>query len=87
MPSQNAQIILDAAKVSAASCFGGKQRTEAGAAVAASAEGRCLPPKHDAALTFAAPEHYLSILAYADAVPQLAGAVLKPQGGNCAVLP
>ena len=28
-----------------------------------------------------------SILANADAVPQLAGAVLKPLGGNCAVLP
>ena len=45
-----AQIIPDAAKVSAAS--GGKQRTEAGAAVA---ECEALPPKHD---TGTATRHY-----------------------------
>ena len=58
-----------------------KQRTEAGAAVA-ECEG-VLPPKHDAGT---ATRHYRALWqrrcrAAAD------GAVLKPSGGNCTVLP
>ena len=58
-----------------------KQRTEAGAAVA-ECEG-LLPPKHDAGT---ATRHYRAFwLGRCRAAA--AGAVLKPQGGNCAVLP
>ena len=58
-----------------------KQRTEAGAAVA-EREG-LLPPKHDAGT---ATRHYRSFW-QRRCRAAAAGAVLKPQGGNCAVLP
>ena len=74
-----AQIILDAAKVSARQWR--KQRTEAGAAVA-ECEG-LLPPKHDAGT---ATRHYRALW-QRRCRAAAAGAVLKPSGGNCAVLP
>ena len=58
-----------------------KQRTEAGAAVA-ECEG-LLPPKHDAGT---ATRHYRAFWRRRCRAAA-AGAVLKPQGGNCAVLP
>ena len=58
-----------------------KQRTEAGAAVA-ECEG-LLPPKHDAGT---ATRHYRAFWQHRCRAAA-AGAVLKPQGGNCAVLP
>ncbi|MDR4045452.1 MAG: hypothetical protein Q3W92_05080, partial [Gemmiger sp.] len=58
-----------------------KQRTEAGAAVA-ECEG-LLPPKHDAGT---ATRHYRAFW-QRRCRAAAAGAVLKPQGGNCAVLP
>ena len=58
-----------------------KQRTEAGAAVA-ECEG-LLPPKHDAGI---ATRHYRAFW-QRRCRAAAAGAVLKPQGGNCAVLP
>ena len=57
------------------------QRTEAGAAVA-EREG-LLPPKHDAGT---ATRHYRAFWQRRCRAAD-AGAVLKPQGGNCAVLP
>ena len=57
------------------------QRTEAGAAVA-ECEG-LLPPKHDAGT---ATRHYRAFW-QRRCRAAAAGAVLKPQGGNCAVLP
>ena len=74
-----AQIILDAAKVSAAS--GGNSEPKQGAAVA-ECEG-LLPPKHDAGT---ATRHYRAFW-QRRCRAAAAGAVLKPQGGNCAVLP
>ena len=74
-----AQIILDAAKVSAAS--GGNSEPKQGAAVA-ECEG-LLPPKHDAGT---ATRHYRAFW-QRRCRTAAAGAVLKPQGGNCAVLP
>ena len=74
-----AQIILDAAKVSAAS--GGNSGTEAGAAVA-ECEG-LLPPKHDAGTATRLYRAFWQRRCRAAA----AEAVLKPLGGNCAVLP
>ena len=58
-----------------------KQRTEAGAAVA-ECEG-LLPPKHDAGT---ATRHYRAFW-QRRCRAAAAEAVLKPQGGNCAVLP
>ncbi|MFR7617979.1 MAG: MATE family efflux transporter [Subdoligranulum sp.] len=58
-----------------------KQRTEAGAAVA-ECEG-LLSPKHDAGT---ATRHYRAFW-QRRCRAAVAGAVLKPQGGNCAVLP
>ena len=58
-----------------------KQRTEAGAAVA-ECEG-LLPPKHDAGTAI---RHYRAFW-QRRCRAAAAGAVLKPQGGNCAVLP
>ncbi len=58
-----------------------KQRTEAGAAVA-ECEG-LLPPKHDAGT---ATRHYRAFW-QRRCRAAAAGAVLKPSGGNCAVLP
>ena len=58
-----------------------KQRTETGAAVA-ECEG-LLPPKHDAGT---ATRHYRAFW-QRRCRAAAAGAVLKPQGGNCAVLP
>ena len=58
-----------------------KQRTEAGAAVA-ECEG-LLPPKHDAGT---ATRHYRAFW-QRRCRAAAAAAVLKPQGGNCAVLP
>ena len=58
-----------------------KQRTEAGAAVA-ECEG-LLPPKHDAGT---ATRHY-RVFWQRRCRAAAAGAVLKPSGGNCAVLP
>ena len=58
-----------------------KPRTEAGAAVA-ECEG-LLPPKHDAGT---ATRHYRAFC-QRRCRAAAAGAVLKPQGGNCAVLP
>ena len=58
-----------------------KQRTEAGAAVA-ECEG-LLPPKHDAGT---ATRHYRAFW-QRRCRAAAAGAVLKPLGGNCAVLP
>ena len=58
-----------------------KQRTEAGAAVA-ECEG-LLPPKHDAGT---ATQHYRAFW-QRRCRAAAAGAVLKPSGGNCAVLP
>ena len=78
-----AQIILDAAT----GCYKGErrqwrmQRTEAGAAVA-ECEG-LLPPKHDAGTATRHSRAFWQRRCRAAA----AGAVLKPQGGNCAVLP
>ena len=57
------------------------QRTEAGAAVA-ECEG-LLPPKHDAGT---ATRHYRAFW-QRRCRAAAAGAVLKPSGGNCAVLP
>ena len=57
------------------------QRTEAGAAVA-ECEG-LLPPKHDAGT---ATRHYRAFW-QRRCRATAAGAVLKPSGGNCAVLP
>ena len=57
------------------------QRTEAGATVA-ECEG-LLPPKHDAGT---ATRHYRAFW-QRRCRAAAAGAVLKPQGGNCAVLP
>ena len=57
------------------------QRTEAGAAVAECE--RLLPPKHDAGT---ATRHYRAFW-QRRCRAAAAGAVLKPQGGNCAVLP
>ena len=58
-----------------------KQRTEAGAAVA-ECEG-LLPPKHDAGT---ATRHY-RVFWQRKCRAAAAEAVLKPSGGNCAVLP
>ena len=58
-----------------------EQRTEAGAAVA-ECEG-LLPPKHDAGT---ATRHYRAFWQHRCRAA-VAGAVLKPSGGNCAVLP
>ena len=74
-----AQIILDAAKVSAAS--GGNSEPKRGAAVA-ECEG-LLPPKHDAGT---ATRHYRAFWQRRCRAAAV-GAVLKPSGGNCAVLP
>ena len=57
------------------------QRTEAGAAVA-ECEG-LLPPKHDAGTAI---RHYRAFW-QRRCRAAAAGAVLKPLGGNCAVLP
>ena len=57
------------------------QRTEAGAAVAEC--GGLLPPKHDAGT---ATRHYRAFW-QRRCRAAAAGAVLEPQGGNCAVLP
>ena len=75
-----AQIILDAAKVSAAS-GGCSEPNEAGAAVA-ECEG-LLSPMYDAGT---ATRHYRAFW-QRRCRAAAAGAVLKPQGGNCAVLP
>ena len=74
-----AQIILDAAKVSAAS--GGNSEPKQGQR-SQSARGFC-PPKHDAGT---ATRHYRAFW-QRRCRAAAAGAVLKPQGGNCAVLP
>ena len=74
-----AQIILDAAKVSAAS--GGNSEPKQGQR-SQSARGFC-PPKHDAGT---ATRHYRAFW-QRSCRAAAAGAVLKPQGGNCAVLP
>ena len=58
-----------------------KQRNEAGAAVA-ECEG-LLPPKHDAGTA----TRYYRAFWQRRCRAAAAGAVLKPQGGNCAVLP
>ena len=74
-----AQIILDAAKVSAASggCSEPKQGQRSQSA------GGLLPPKHDAGT---ATRHYRAFW-QCRCRAAAAGAVLEPQGGNCAVLP
>ena len=72
-----AQIILDAAKVSAAS--GGNSEPKQGHA---ECEG-LLPPKHDAGT---ATRHYRAFW-QRRCRAAAAGAVLMPLGGNCAVLP
>ena len=74
-----AQIILDAAKVSAAS--GGNSEAKQGQR-SQSARGFC-PPKHDAGT---ATRHYRAFW-QRRCRAAAAGAVLKPSGGNCAVLP
>ena len=74
-----AQIILDAAKVSAAS--GGNSEPKQGQR-SQNARGFC-PPKHDAGT---ATRHYRAFW-QRRCRAAAAGAVLKPQGGNCAVLP
>ena len=74
-----AQIILDADKGERRQWR--KQQTEAGAAVA-ECKG-LLPPKHDAGT---ATRHYRAFW-QRRCRAAAAGAVLKPQGGNCAVLP
>ena len=74
-----AQIILDAAKVSAAS--GGYSEPKQGQR-SQNARGFC-PPKHDAGT---ATRHYRAFW-QRRCRAAAAGAVLKPQGGNCAVLP
>ena len=74
-----AQIILDAAKVSAAS--GGNSEPKQGQR-SQSARG-LLPPKHDAGT---ATRHYRAFW-QRRCRAAAAGAVLKPSGGNCAVLP
>ena len=74
-----AQIILDAAKVSAAS--GGNSEPKQGQR-SQSARGFC-PPKHDAGT---ATRHYRAFW-QRRCRAAAAGAVLKPSGGNCAVLP
>ena len=73
-----AQIILDAAKVSAAS--GGNIEPKQGQR-SQSARGFC-PPKHDAGT---ATRHYRAFW-QRRCRAAAAGAVLEPQGGNCAVL-
>ena len=74
-----AQIILDAAKVSAASggCSEPKQGQRSQSA------GGLLPPKHDAGT---ATRHYRAFW-QRRCRAAAAGAVLKPQGENCTVLP
>ncbi len=74
-----AQIILDAAKASAAS--GGNSEPKQGQR-SQSARGFC-PPKHDAGT---ATRHYRAFW-QRRCRAAAAGAVLKPSGGNCAVLP
>ena len=74
-----AQIILDAAKVSAAS--GGNSEPKQGQR-SQSARGFC-PPKHDAGT---ATRHYRAFW-QRRCRAAAAEAVLKPLGGNCAVLP
>ena len=74
-----AQIILDAAKVSAAS--GGNSEPKQGQR-SQSARGFC-PPKHDAGT---ATRHYRAF-SQRRCRAAAAEAVLKPLGGNCAVLP
>ena len=74
-----AQIILDAAKVSAASGGNSEPKQEQRSQ---SARGFC-PPKHDAGT---ATRHYRAFW-QRRCRAAAAGAVLKPQGGNCAVLP
>ena len=74
-----AQIILDTAKVSAAS--GGNSEAKQGQR-SQSARGFC-PPKHDAGT---ATRHYRAFW-QRRCRAAAAGAVLKPSGGNCAVLP
>ena len=74
-----AQIILDAAKVSAAS--GGNSEPKQGQR-SQSARGFC-PPKHDAGTA----TRYYRAFWQRRCRSAAAGAVLKPQGGNCAVLP
>ena len=74
-----AQIILDAAKVSAAS--GGNSEPKQGQR-SQSARG-FLPPKHDAST---ATRHYRAFW-QRRCCAAAAEAVLKPSGGNCAVLP
>ena len=74
-----AQIILDAAKVSAAS--GGCSEPKQGQR-SQSARG-FLPPKHDAGT---ATRHYRAFW-QRRCRAAAAGAVLEPLGGNCAVLP
>ena len=73
------QIILDAAKVSAAS--GGNSEPKQGQR-SQNARGFC-PPKHDAGT---ATRHYRAFW-QRRCRAAAAGAVLKPLGGNCAVLP
>ena len=74
-----AQIILDAAKVSAAS--GGNSEPKQGQR-SQSARGFC--PRS----TMWVPQpDIIEHFGNADAVPAAAGAVLEPLGGNCAVLP
>ena len=73
-----AQIILDAAKVSAAS--GGNSEPKQGQR---SQSARGVPPKHDAGT---ATRHYRAFW-QRSCRAAAAGVVLKPSGGNCAVLP
>ena len=74
-----AQIILDAAKVSTASGGNSEPKQEQRSQ---SARGFC-PPKHDAGT---ATRHYRAFW-QRRCRSAAAGAVLKPRGGNCAVLP
>ena len=78
MLKPKAQIILDAAKVSAAS--GGNSEPKQGQR---SQSARGFAPKHDAGT---ATRHYRAFW-QRRCRAAAAGAVLKPQGGNCAVLP
>ena len=73
-----AQIILDAAKVSAAS--GGNSEPKQGQR---SQSARAFAPKHDAGT---ATRHYRAFW-QRRCRAAAAGAVLEPLGGNCAVLP
>ena len=73
-----AQIILDAAKVSAASGGCSEPKQGSGRRVRG-----LLPPKHDAGT---ATRHYRAFW-QRRCRAAAAGAVLKPSGGNCAVLP